>query len=357
MDFETRVQSVPDSPERGFELALYYAVTHDENVGKQAVIWALGHRCEVRQVALVLDWVSDQVSDSQGNQLVTRGCPPGPSAQASRDALFADIATGEDPSTLLEASSPGVISQLRSDNWQDGGQLYAAIEYLYAAKFSEHTDLREKDAEFFLSLPSALLLSLKPQEVRHPEWHVHAAALALVSLDPNLGGSQFLQGWAIEDSQLLREGPGVAYEFLWADPYLPGVGFENLDPWSYDSDGTLFARTDWTPDACWIHMSRAHLDQVNCAAGWQQKSITFGHLTLFPMPARCVELPNRKPNDSLIIWKLEPEQTLRYALNGNPAGGKADTSGLWKTPGNIEGRVCTSLDTLKIPKAHKSARE
>src|SRR5438270_2219228 len=30
INFEKRVNAVPDSPERGFELALYFAVTHDE---------------------------------------------------------------------------------------------------------------------------------------------------------------------------------------------------------------------------------------------------------------------------------------------------------------------------------------
>ena len=36
---------------------------------------------------------------------------------------------------------------------------------------------------------------------------------------------------------MIREGPGVAYEFFWADPYLPGVGYQNLDPWVYDRPG------------------------------------------------------------------------------------------------------------------------
>ncbi len=74
---------------------------------------------------------------------------------------------------------------------------------------------------------------------------MHVAALALVAIDPNLPASQFLQSWALEDTQTLREGPGVAYELLWADPYLPGVGYQNMEPWVYDDHGRLFARANW----------------------------------------------------------------------------------------------------------------
>src|ERR1700722_16128286 len=55
VNFENRVNNVPDSPERGFELALYYAITGDEAKGRGAVEWALSHEV-ARQSALVLDW-------------------------------------------------------------------------------------------------------------------------------------------------------------------------------------------------------------------------------------------------------------------------------------------------------------
>ena len=34
-NFQHRIDSAPDSPERGFELALYYAVTHDDQAGRR----------------------------------------------------------------------------------------------------------------------------------------------------------------------------------------------------------------------------------------------------------------------------------------------------------------------------------
>jgi hypothetical protein len=246
---------------------------------------------------------------------------------------------------------------LQSGDWQSGAQLYAALEYLYTVRSTEHTDLREDARQFFSSLPVALLLNLRPQEVEHPDWRVHIAALALVGIDPNLGGSQFLQGWAMENGQMIREGEGVAYEFLWADPYLPGVGYENLDPWLYDGEGNLVARTDWNSDACWIRVTPSQIEQENCPSDWRQKTMGFGRLTLIPLSANCVQLPARRADEAVIVWKFLPGQTVYLTLNKVPATAAADESGLWKAPGNAEGKVCSSLDTLKVPKAHKSARE
>jgi hypothetical protein len=194
--------------------------------------------------------------------------------------------------------------------------------------------------------------------VDRPDWRIHAAALALVGIDPNLEASQYLQGWAIEDRQMISEGEGVAYELLWGDPYLPGVGYENLDPWSYDpSNGSLFARTDWNRDACWIHVSKSITDQENCPNDWQQKPMTFGRLMLIPMTGSCVPLPKRRMDEAAIIWKFQPSQTVYYMLNNAAASAQADAAGMWKSPANAQDRVCISLDTLKIPQAHKSVRK
>ncbi len=153
---------------------------------------------------------------------------------ALRDQFFLNAASGEDTEAEVERDKKVVVDYLRAGNFDDAKELYAAFEYLSAARSVERTDLREEDPRFFSSLPIELLLNLKPKQVEHPDWQTHVAALALVSLDPNLDSSQFLQAWAIEDRQTIHEGEGVAYELLWADPYLPGVGYQNLDPWLYD---------------------------------------------------------------------------------------------------------------------------
>lgn len=357
VNFETRVQSAADSPERGFELALYYATTHDEERGREALQWATNHPCQRRQVALILDWAADLVPASSRENWLNSKCPAKEGPEAARDALFLQIASGKDTSELVEKTAKPLLAALQTMDWHDGANLYAALEFLYAVRAAERTDLREEAPHFFSSLPAALLISLKPDEIDHPDWHLHVAALALIDVDPNLNASQYLQGWAIEDRQMIHEGDGTAYEFLWADPYLPGIGYENLDPWSYDLTGQLFARTDWNQDACWIHVARSGINQQNCPAAWQQKTMTFGRLTLIPFSDTCVQLPKRRNEESVIVWKFQPGQTIYYLLNDNRQSSvAADPAGMWKAPANAEGKVCNTLDTLKVPQAHKAPK-
>lgn len=357
INFEKRVETVSNSSERGFELALYYSVTHDEKLGKEAVEWAHRHPCEQRQVALVLDWVSELVPADYLEARLDAKCQTGQNMQAYRDALFMKVASGGDVSELVASTQDLVLKGLQSGAWQDPANFYAALEYLYAVRSEEHTDLRQSAPEFFSSLPATFLLSMSPERVEHPDWRDHTAALALVGIDPNMEGSQFLQGWAMEDRQMLRDGEGVAYEFLWADPYLPGVGYENLDPWSYHSDGSLFARADWNVDSCWIHISPTSVDQQNCPAGWRQKTMQFGNLKLVPLSGSCVDIPSRRNRDDVIVSRFQTNQPIYVVLDKATASLSADASGMWKAPANAQSRVCTSLDTLKVPQAHKSPRE
>jgi hypothetical protein len=148
----------------------------------------------------------------------------------------------------------------------------------------------------------------------------------------------------------------VAYEFLWADPYLPGVGYQNLDPWVYDSNGRLFARSDWNSDSCWIEISTHGVVEENCPAGWRDRAVTFGHMTLIPATEPCTPLPRRKLNETAVLWKFHPNENLYYLSDKTQESAQADAAGLWRSPNNIEGNICTAPDKLKVPKAHASMR-
>jgi hypothetical protein len=348
INFENRVNSVPDSSERGFELALYYAVTRDETRGKEAVRWALSHKCATRQVALILDWCAVLISDDEHKQLTTPDCAAAAvhgvaHLEPLRDALFMRIIRGEDIDHLVTGK------ELEQSGLTDPRQLYAACEYIQAVRQTQHVDLRQDDAAFFQILPAEFLLSMRPAELAHPPWQASAAALALVSVDPNLEGSQFLQGWAIEDRQMIREGPGVAYELLWGDPYLPGVSYQNLDPWSYDPGGRLIARTNWSIDACWINISVRGVEEANCPAGWRERAQTFGRMTLIPMAEPCAEVPHVQGREAAVIWRLPPHQTISYLYRDKQVSSQADAAGLWLLPGYIEGKVCTSINQKQRP--------
>jgi hypothetical protein len=344
-NFEARVQAAPDSPERGFELALYYAATQDEARGKEAVAWALAHPCDRRQVSLILDWASPLVRQEDRDKLKAASCPAKTDrdAKSFRDEAFSKLANGEDITPLVEESKKSLIPHLADGAFQDTAELYAACEFFSVALTATRTDLREEDRQFFSQLPAELLLSLKAAELEHPDSNVHLAALALIGLDANLASSQFLQGWAISDRQTIREGPGVAYEMLWADPYLPGVGYQNLDPWVYDTHGRLFARASWEADSCHIRVTTHGVQEENCPPHWRDTASTFGKLTLIPATQECFELPKLKPDQVALLWRLKPGQTLKFGTGKKlRLTAVADPAGMWRPGSNIEGKVCAA---------------
>ena len=356
LNFQNRVESVADSPERGFELALYYAVTHDEKRGKEAIQWALAHKCDRRQAALIVDWCGSLLSEANRQQLVGATCEAilHNISVNIRDDLFMRIVRDADEDT---GRWRDLFSWLQQGNFQDGATLYAACEYLSALRSTQHIDPRTEAREFFAALPAEVLLALRPEDVEHPNWMTHIAALALVSLDPNLQESQFLQAWAMQMQQLLRDGPGVAYEFLWADPYLPGIAYDNLDPWIYDPNGRLFARTSWDSNSCWVSISVNGIAEENCPQGWRKSVQNFGHLMLIPASQPCAPIPHRKTTNTVaMLWNLQPHQRV-FHVEQQLESDQADAAGLCRLPATAEGKVCINPDTLKVPHAHTSARE
>jgi hypothetical protein len=326
--FENRVKTVPDSSERGFELALYYAVTGEEPRAQEAVVWAAAHPCERRQDALIEDWVGG----------VTAGACASPASL--RDQAFEQIAKGGDVSALAEKAQTQLMPRLAANRIGSSADLYAAIELLSVLRANGAGDIRAAAPQFFRSLPVEFLLSMKPEQVEKPDWMTHIAALALVTVDPNLEASQFLQGWAMEDRQTLHTGPGVAYELLWADPYLPGIAYQNLDPWFYDETrGQLNARSGWDVGACWISISKSGVQELNCPTGWQQKAVHFGSLTLLPMDSKCLQVTHQDTRQNFILWKLTPGETVSYR-DKKEISAHADPSGMWRPGANIEGKVC-----------------
>jgi hypothetical protein len=317
-NFETRVQSVPDSPQRGFELALYYAVTHDVKRGREAIQWALTHPCDPRQFAWIRAATAGLMSDDERHKLSAPAC------------------------AMPTVDDRQLTRSLEEGAFTDARALYAACEHLIALRATEQDDPREDSPRFFSELPIEFLLSLRPEQIEHPGWMTHIAALALVAVDPNLEASQYVQSWAMEERQMIREGPGVAYEFLWADPYLPGVGYQNLDPWILDASGRLFARTNWDAASCWIAISPHAVEEENCPAGWGDKPTTFGRMTLFPMTSRCVEVPQPKSNQTAILWRLQPNESVFYREGKQQLSAHADAAGILRLSAGIAGRVCAA---------------
>jgi hypothetical protein len=278
--FEQRIQENANSPQRGLELAMYYAVTGDADKGRAAIAWTLGHACETLSLRLITAATADLQSPEQGKKLRTLTC-----------------ADKEHPLEPFGLQDPAIQGD-----------------------------------EF--------LLSLRPASVEHPTWQQHVAALLLVTLDPNSRPAQFLQGWAMEDRFTLRQGSGVVYEFLYANPYLPGVSYQNMAPWVY-STGTLWARSDWSPSACWVHVNGPKREAENCPPELWSQPLPLAGLVLLPVEKRCIELPEEPPTSTILLTNLEPLSKVTYQ-EGEKQKTMVDKAGLWRVPAGVTGKVCTT---------------
>ena len=157
--------------------------------------------------------------------------------------------------------------------------LYALFELIHALNDNVSVDLRDSAPGLFKDLPFDYLVGHYPAPFRGPDndflipvftgdgepdpkqavWS-RAAGLAMVASDPNSGEIQYLQGWLMQDRFIMRDSLGFLYEFLWANPYQPGLSYALLPLVFHDSStGHVFARTSWDEDATWIGYSDGRL--------------------------------------------------------------------------------------------------
>jgi hypothetical protein len=100
---------------------------------------------------------------------------------------------------------------------------------------------------------------------------------------------QFLQGWLIQDRFLLRSTYGIPYEFLWANPYQPGLSFHYLPNVFHDpASGRLIIRSTWEDDAVWYYQSGGIVQMfrdgrvINMKQEQIDKQIEMGNTILLP---------------------------------------------------------------------------
>ena len=286
--FQLLLAGHANMPETGFADALYYQVSGDAAAGREAIAWALGGASDLRQQALVYDWCQDLLSEAQKGQLAAR-LQGGLRDTASNDAIAAVDARAmaavalfdhvpQIPRQELErvvygwwtkkmvpalAAGRGVVA--RED-------AYALYELLHVLRDNTTVDLRESAPPFFRGFPMEHLVSYYPAPVEAPENDYYigaarrtgepdlraaamsrAAELSMVAYDPNGADTQLLQGWLMHDKFLLRGAFGIPYEFLWANPYQPGLSYDHVPTVWHDGDfGRVFIRSDWDDAADWF---------------------------------------------------------------------------------------------------------
>jgi hypothetical protein len=275
-------------PEPGFAWALYYRVARDAAAGKKAVDWALTDAAsDLRQLALVFDWCGPVMSQTQMDRLgakIERAlAAPAPSDLTGQSArALAAIAIAD----RLPDHAGSVLKAIL-DQWWRGNivtrvnagepaipreQTYALFELLHAVRDNLKIDLREAAPAYFKTLPTDHLMGHYPSSFQGPEndYRVpvyvrdgepnltdaalsRAAELAMVAFDSNAAENQWVQGWLMQDRFMMRGALGAPYEFLWANPYQPGLSYF-LAPLVFHDPltGHLFARSSWDEDAVWV---------------------------------------------------------------------------------------------------------
>ena len=284
---ETLVAGNAPMPERGFAWALYFQVAGNQEFGRKAIVWALTAAADLRQQALVFDWCQDLLSDAQRRDLTARlakgiadtadqGIPAVRSRALAAIALY-DHAP-QTPQRALDATVHQWWERRMVPGLRGGKSLvarddaYALWELLHAVRDNTNLDLRESVPHFFKDFPIEHLMSHYPaifpgaeNEYRigitrkAGEPALQAAALsravemAMVALDVNAAESQVLQGWLMHDRFMLRGTHGAPYEFLWANPYQPGLSYYHVPLIYHNADfGKLFVRSSWDDDAEWF---------------------------------------------------------------------------------------------------------
>jgi hypothetical protein len=336
--FELLVKGSANLPEPGFALALYYAIADDNAAGKRAVEWALGPADDLRQLAVVYDWCQPILTPQQSAALAAKirqlaQKPAGDGLLARRDRVLALISTSDDPQHPEEALLAGLVQQW----WRAGfapsladgrtvpqlSDVYPLLEILHAVRDNLRIDLREDALDYFAHLPTYLIAANYPAPYRAPENEfrvpvylgagqpdlqgaalARAAGLSMVAYDNNGLENQFLQGWLIQDRFLMMTPFGAPYEFLWANPYQPGLSYYQLPLVFHDpNSGALFVRSGWDEDADWFGLY-----------GGEAELFHEGHVTVVNQGASGSAAP--KPlqlGDSSVILGRAPFQ---FSMDG-----------------------------------------
>jgi len=285
--FDALVGGGAPMPEPGFADGLYYRATGNTAWAKQAVEWALADSSQdLRQLALVYDWcpMTDGQRDQLGAKIERALAATAPTLEIPRQSArtLAAIAIAD----RLKDHGESVLRPMVEQWWQNGlakrlesgeaviprDQTYPLYELFHAIRDNLKIDLRESAPGYFKMFPAEHLVSHYPTPyqgaendyrvpiyVRNGEPNVddatrsRAAELAMVALDPNAPETQFLQGWLMQDRFLMRSSLGSPYEYLWANPYQPGLSYFQMPLVFHNAtNGHLFARTSWDEDADWI---------------------------------------------------------------------------------------------------------
>ena len=287
MQFNALLSGGVPMREPGFAEALLFATSGDETAGRKAAEWALRDGKDTRQLALVLDWCRDALSEDERKAIARRllgrlASEDARDVRTVRDRVLAAIAIADYEPAATERTLRSVVEHWWREQTVPGlrsgeraftqAELYSLFEMVHAIRDNLNIDLREDAPRYFKPLPLWYVASFYPapweaaaNEYRIPSWTgsgepdlsgaalARAAGLAMVASDTNATETQYAQGFLIGDRFIMRDPFGAPYEFLWANPYQPGLAYSLLPLLFYDARrGALFVRSSWDEDARWF---------------------------------------------------------------------------------------------------------
>jgi hypothetical protein len=282
--------------EPAFAEALAFQAAGNESFGRAAVEWALAaaernfsEAGDLRQGSLVFDWCQPLLSEEERTKIAA-GLAAAITAEVNardanllrtRDALLASIAVagtwpGAEEATgklLNEKWTAKLLPEMEAGRAADRAEeLQAALEICMAVRHNLDRDLWSESPQSFRDLARARIFSYLPDDLETKEGRVRrpsvvpagsdpeteaivgrVAEMTLVGFDSRSRSSQYLQGWLRSDAHTLRGGYGAPYEFLWLNPYLPGLSPASGPQSAYDpTRGRFFARSGWGKDGLWL---------------------------------------------------------------------------------------------------------
>jgi hypothetical protein len=354
--FETLVAGGAPMPERGFAWGLYSMVSGNDALAREAILLGTTGELDLRQQALVFDWFQNLMSESQRRDFAARikkgidDTAADNSVAAVRSRALAAIAIFDHipqaPQRELERivrqwwgarTLPALKNGASAISRDDA---YPLWELMHAIRDNTNIDLRETLPKYFKEFPIEHLMTHYPaifegpdtqyriglSKTGEPDLHQaalsRAAELEMVALDTNAAESQVLQGWLMHNQFVLKGPYGAPYEFLWANPYQPGLSY-NLVPLVYHNAdfGKLFIRSSWDEDALWFGafdgsmqmFADGHPSAVNPKLDTPPISLTSATVC-FAQRARKFQL-KLEPDELVFLLGLEPKRAYQVEVD------------------------------------------
>ena len=369
--FESLVKSGAVLPEQGLANALYSQVSGEASYCEKAVTWAQTDGAALRQLALVFDWCQASLTERTSEALaakIERGMQAtsdDSSVPAVRDRVLAAVA--------LAGHLPGPSDQhlrLAVEQWWRGrivpalnggqdaiprDQTLALFEILHAVRDNLKLDLRDSAAGYFRDLAASIMLGYYPSPLTAAESDyyipaikgggqpdvqraalVRAAGLCLVAYDASSEAQQFLQGWLTQDRFMLRSAFGALYEFLWENPYQPGLSYYHFPLFFHnESIGALFLRSSWDEDATWLGYLDGEIqifdkDGLKMVSGQPAaKPIRIGNAAVYALAGARSFRGTPPEVDTVFFLGLQPNTAYTVEVQGEKKStGRTDSGGI-----------------------------